>query len=421
MKRRYQYITAAVIGIAVFFCLTLCIFSCKGTDTAANIHAGSFPQNAQELFSMKQSSFYDTYQRFTGNTLDTGCLRSETAADFQTRAVWFSYTDWEEQLSAKTQDVFIEQANAVCSYCISLGLDTIILQLRAFGDAFYPSEVYPQSKYCAAKDFDPLAVFLSVAEGYQLNVEGWVNPFRLDNAQRMAALEQDSLLCRLYSAQDSPMLQAENGIYWLDPADARSLELILAGLKELSGYGLKTIWFDDYFYSGVSPVSFGTTEQEARKALNQLIKQVHQLLEKQNISFGISPQGNITGDLIPLSDQKLYTSLALWCEKGWVDRLMPQIYYGFSHETADFETICARWEKLLAESQVTFEAALAAYKCGKEDIYAGTGASEWIAHTNILSRQIQFLCGQANGFSLFRYGSLSNAKEECDALKAVLR
>ena len=72
---------------------------------------------------------------------------------------------------------------------------------------------------------------------------------------------------------------------------------------------------------------------------------------------------------------------------------------------------------------------LAAYKCGKEDTYAGTGKAEWQQSTDILSRQLG-LCRQLshyNGFAIYSYSSVfsedsvENAKKEWQNLKNMLQ
>jgi uncharacterized lipoprotein YddW (UPF0748 family) len=310
-----------------------------------------------------------------------------------------------------------------------MGLNTIILQLRAFGDAFYPSDYYPWSAYLLgynqAPDYDPLSLFLEATARYDLRVEGWINPFRLTNTQNLESLPADSPLGALYRDGDA-MKQDANGIWWLNPADEQAVSLICDGIKELcENYTLSAIQFDDYFYSGVSPQEFGQTEKEAVKALSAFINKVGKIVHRADLIFGISPQGNISADLTPASDTKLYTDLKSWCDKGWIDYLMPQLYYGFSHETAAFETLLQRWKNWLGESEVQLMFGLASYKCGTVDSYAGSGENEWLENDSILADQVACLTQNAAGFSLFRYSSLmlpenETAQAEQEALKQLL-
>lgn len=53
------------------------------------------------------------------------------------RAVWFSYLDWREFLpvEALSEEEFAAAADEVVQTCAAAGLNTVILQLRAFGDS----------------------------------------------------------------------------------------------------------------------------------------------------------------------------------------------------------------------------------------------------------------------------------------------
>ena len=308
-------------------------------------------------------------------------------------AVWFSYSDWQKELSDLDEAEFTLAVDGILGNCKKRGLNTVILQLRAFGDAFYDSALFACSKYLGVKpDYDPLEIWLRLADRHGIAIEGWVNPFRMG---------KDADAIPEYAGKTPRYAPAENGYHWLDPADETTVKLILAGLAELAEYPLAGIQFDDYFYAGVSPQGFGYDAAAAKAALERLIKQVG---EQLTIPFGISPQGNFTADGIPVSDVRQYTSLQSWCEQGYIDYLMPQVYYGFAHETAPFEPTVEHWCKLAGDTPLYI--GLAAYKCGSEDVYAGSGRAEWMAGWEVIDAQIAALEGVTDGYTLFRYAYL---------------
>lgn len=427
MKRMRKRITAAVIATAA---VLLSLFMPANAEDDGVFRG--FPQYAETLLAMQAEDFSAVYQRITGETLSPDCLLSDTARQYTVRAVWFSYLDWQQYLTASDKAAFMQKADTVTAQCADLGLNTVILQLRAFGDAFYPSAYYPYSRYLAsdgkAPDYDPLALFIESAKRHGLSVEGWINPFRLDFDAQMQTLDPDSPLGKLYADAKGHMRQAENGVWWLDPADADAVKLICDGAEELCQYDLSGIQIDDYFYSGVSPEAFGYSHKEAKAALTDFIRKLHDTVQAagDGLQFGISPQGGIDAGLIPASDEKLYTSLYDWCEAGYVDYLMPQVYYGFSHQTADYETIAGRWEQLVSGTGCELYIGLAFYKCGREDQFAGSGSDEWLKSRCIIARQIECSAESADGFGLFRYGSVfdcgnETAAEERDAVETLLR
>ena len=78
----------------------------------------------------------------------------------------------------------------------SLGATVVLAQVRPFGDALYPSAYYPFSHLCTGTQgcdpgFDPLALLVSAAHARGLELEAWVNPYRIQAGQ-VPALCDDS-------------------------------------------------------------------------------------------------------------------------------------------------------------------------------------------------------------------------------------
>ena len=81
--------------------------------------------------------------------------------------------------------------------------------------------------------------------------------------------------------------------------------------------------------------------------------------------------------------------------------IIPQIYFGFEHESRAFDKCLNEWLSLKGEG-VMMPVGLGLYKTGTEDAYAGTGAKEWQSRTDILVRQVQYLRSvQSDGFVIF--------------------
>ena len=85
----------------------------------------------------------------------------------------------------------------------------------------------------------------------------------------------------------------------------------------------------------------------------------------------------------------------MWAaEKGYVDYLCPQIYFGFKNEISPFEKCLDNWAQMKTDSSVRLIAGLALYKSGKNDNYAsGNHKStdspyfEWKNYSDIISRR----------------------------------
>ena len=115
------------------------------------------------------------------------------------RAVWVSYLEWAE-LDFSSEEAFRAGAAQLLDNCLSLGLNTVIAQVRPFGDALYRSQLFPWSHLCTGVQgqdpgFDPLDVLLTEAHGRGLSVEAWINPYRLKGSASMpAALAENNLM-----------------------------------------------------------------------------------------------------------------------------------------------------------------------------------------------------------------------------------
>ena len=117
-----------------------------------------------------------------------------------------------------------------------------------------------------------------------------------------------------------------------------------------------------------------------------------------------------------------------WCgEQGYLDYILPQVYFGFLHETCAFDELTARWADVTANGSVKLYIGLTGGKAvdgrsGVEDQYAGTeeGRREWIENTDVLKRSLECLFGNdgVDGFAFFSYQYLYDplTGEENEAL-----
>ena len=160
-----------------------------------------------------------------------------------------------------------------------------------------------------------------------------------------------------------------------------------------------------------------------------LVRDVYTLIKQHRpeCTFGISPSGNIRNNI----DQQ-YSDIYLWLSQpGYVDYLMPQLYWGFDYtmQTGSrafaFENCLADWAALPRAASVQLYVALGAYRIGDGDGSDATLA-EWNCGEN-LARQVEALRRTAGGFSLYRYDFLYKnstygdlAARELAALQALL-
>ena len=131
---------------------------------------------------------------------------------------------------------------------------------------------------------------------------------------------------------------------------------------------------------------------------------MHDVCGKYSVSFGISPDGNISNNY-----DKVFADVKTWLSSSeYVDFIMPQVYYGFFNESKAFKTVIDEWNNLIKNDDIKLYIALAFYKVGLIDKYAKSGSDEWILNDDIIMREIILARNLKyyEGFSLFRYGYL---------------
>ena len=134
-------------------------------------------------------------------------------------------------------------------------------------------------------------------------------------------------------------------------------------------YDVDGIHMDDYFYPYPDKGKvFGDSKSFARYGkglkrgdwrrdnVNRLVKSLNEEIKsiKPWVRFGISPfgiwrnkandpRGSETSGL--QNYDALYADVLLWAEKGWVDYLIPQIYWDMEHPMAPYGTLVDWWNK----------------------------------------------------------------------------
>ena len=170
------------------------------------------------------------------------------------RAAWISYIEL-QGMDYTSAEAFRAGAAAMMDRCAGLGLNTVIVQVRPFGDALYPSALFPWSHICTgvqgvSPGFDPLDILLTEAHSRGLSFEGWINPYRLQaSASSPGTLAADNL------ANTHPdWVAAAGGGLYLNPAIPEAAAYVVEGVAELvRTYPVDGVHFDDYFYPTTDP------------------------------------------------------------------------------------------------------------------------------------------------------------------------
>ncbi len=356
------------------------------------------------------------------------------------RGVWISYLDW-EKLPAD-QAGFQKGVDQILERCVELKMNAVFVHVRSDCDAMYPSAYFPWSRFVTGtqgKDpgYDPLAYFVETAHKRGLQFHAWINPYRVTgNMNRWNQVSDQSFVKQWLSDDDSSndrFVLRQNGEYYLNPAVEEVQQRIIGGVREVvENYDVDGIHFDDYFYPEVNDSDegkwFDKPEYDAsgsslpinqwrRENVNKLVRGVYQTVKevKPHVQFGISPEGHVTN---LRSESRLFVDIDTWMSKdGYVDYIMPQIYWGFEHKLSDgspapfaFSNNLDTWIQLKKKGNVRLYLGLAMYKTGS-GTKDNNAVPEWLRRNDIIKRQVEAgrTSGHVAGYCFYAYSSFQEA------------
>ncbi len=342
-------------------------------------------------------------------------------------AMWFTAMDYPEILMTKTEDEFTAEIEKRFDNAAGLGINTVYVQVRAFGDAYYESSLYSQGLYAPADmDFDPLEIMTDSAHERKLSIHAWINPLRCQSDVQMQAMEDRFTLKKWYDDEEKngTYLSLIDGRWWLCPAYEEVREFIAAGAEEIvRNYDVDGIHIDDYFYptadTGFDDEAFAKSEMQnltefRKEQCSLMVKGIYDAVKSVNpdVLFGISPQGTLTGNASQYSDAER------WCsEEDFCDYIVPQIYFGFRNESAPFTDMLSLWKGLVTNPDTELVIGICTYKTGKEDAFAGSGKDEWINDTSVSSKELALVKDSGLGAAVYSYASTFEPEEFADIME----
>ena len=367
---------------------------------------------------------------------------SNSRSDY-VRGVWLAYYELQKFTENKSESDFKKLIEKALKELNTMGFNTLVVQVRAFADAFYKSDYFPSSRYCfgtegAFMPYDPLKIICDAAKKYSIKIEAWINPYRVSFDENVDKLSDSNIAKKWYKKKKtkSNVYIFKKGIFF-NPASKAVTKLIVNGAVEIAGnYDISAIHFDDYFYPSTDKnidkkqykkyiksggkLSLGDFR---RNCVSDMIKSVYSAIKdvSKNIRFGISPAANIKDDYA-----NLYADVEKWVsEKGYVDYICPQVYFGFRNVYQPFMFTVKKWSYI---TKCDLLVGLPLYKAGKADKHASKDDEEIINefknNNNIIARQINYLAKLDNikGFYVFSYSCLNDkrCKQEVEnILKAI--
>lgn len=341
----------------------------------------------------------------------------------ENRGVFISYLEYQEYLKGLNKEEIKEKIGEMVNNLDKYKINTIYLQVRMFSDSIYKSKIFPFTDTIASYQgenigVDVLATFIKYAKEKNISIYAWINPYRISLSTDVSRLSKANPAYSYLNTNHVKIIDGK-GIYY-NPSSKVVRDLIIDGIREIiDNYDIKGIIFDDYFYpnddidiENYNKDNEGLSLKDYHlKQVNDLVSNVYKEIKNMNkdILFGISPNGNIENNY-----DNIYADVKKWLsEDGYIDFIIPQIYYGFYNETKPFIRTVNEWNDLI-KNDTNLIVGLALYKAGNIDEYAKSGINEWIDYQNIISREIEYARTLSNykGYSIFRYQDLIDANNK---------
>lgn len=361
-------------------------------------------------------------------------------ANEELKGVWISYLEW--NTLPKEQQAFQAAVNQMFDNCVNLGMNAVFVHVRPDADSMYPSAYFPWSKFASGKQgvnpgYDPLAYMIDAAHSRGLKFHAWFNPYRvtgyLNGWDDLADSNPAKLWLTDSDTSNDRWVLLHDVYYYFNPSVPQVRELIINGVKEVvANYNVDGIHFDDYFYPTLNNADparyFDKPEYDAsgsslditnwrRDNVNQLVKGVYAAVKelKPAVEFGVSPAGYVAN---LRSDAKLFVDIDTWMSQpGYVDYIMPQLYWGFEAKVSGgtpapyaFENNLNTWIELKNRGNVTLYLGLAMSRAGT-NVADNNEVSEWQRNSDIIKRQTEAArnSGQVSGVCYFSYSSFFEA------------
>lgn len=372
-----------------------------------------------------------------GNTRRIIQRIGKRAEEEEFRAVWIAYYDF--KTTGYTEEEFREQVVEMFTNVIIMNMNAVVVHVRPFSDAMYPSKYFPWSRYCSGTQgndpgFDPLEIMVAEAHRLGLEFHAWLNPYRVSNTTTDVTTLSEDHPARIYRTDsnknnDRNVLSYGGKLYY-NPASAEVQKLIVNGIKEIvENYEVDGIHFDDYFYPALGQnykTNFDAPEYEAykkkqiaakksylsiedwrRENVNNLVRTIYSAVKEINpkVVFGISPGGFM--DALR-ADDKYYVDFDTWVSHdGYIDYLCPQLYWSNDHSVYPYNEILKRFSDAMINPDVKLYIGIGAYKAGIK-----TEGNEWQKNPNVLRNMIieGRKLDNVYGFVLFDYSHIMSKK-----------
>lgn len=300
-------------------------------------------------------------------------LRAQNAPKREFRGAWIATVenvDWPSRpgLNADQQR---QEFTRLLDTLQAVGMNAVIVQIRPAADAFYISTYEPWSYWLSGQQgvppspyYDPLEFMITEAHKRGMEFHAWFNPYRAVFNTASTRVSPDHVT-RLHP----DWFVTYGDKKYFNPGVPEVWTWLVHVISDVvSRYDIDAVHFDDYFYpyriAGKefpdyrTWLSYGknlSIEDWRRHNVDTVIQMVSVAIKqiKPWVKFGISPFGvwrnlpedpdgsDTHGGQTDYDD--LYANVLLWLKNGWIDYVVPQLYWEFGNHAAPYEVLLDWW------------------------------------------------------------------------------
>ncbi|MFF3764096.1 glycoside hydrolase family 10 protein [Streptomyces sp. NPDC001922] len=311
----------------------------------------------------------------------------------QFRGMWLATVanrDWPSRpgLTAAQQQA---ELTGYLDVAVQRRLNAVVLQVRPTADALWPSPYEPWSQYLTGQQgrdpgWDPLRFAVYEAHRRGLELHAWFNPYRIANHT------DPTRLVPTHPARVHPEWVVPYGgkLYYnpgLPPVRRFVQDAMLHAVRHCA---VDAVHWDDYFYP--YPVAGQVFDDDAawerygagfpdraawrRHNIDRLVLETALRIKRirPRTRFGISPfavwrnratdpAGSDTRAGVQTYDD-LYADTRRWVRAGWIDYVVPQVYWNIGFAAADYAKLVPWWSATVDGTGVDLYIGEALYKAG---------------------------------------------------------
>ncbi len=261
-----------------------------------------------------------------------------------------------------------------------VGMNTVFVQVRPKADAFYKSNINPWSDILTGTQgqnpgYDPMEFMIEETHKRGMEFHAWLNPYRVTTTGTDV-----NALAPTHPARLNPNLTMayNNRLYYNPELEEVKAHITDTVVEIVKNYDVDGIHFDDYFYPSHYPLPAGETKDGQvanmrRQHINEMVERVYHNIKAidKNVEFGISPIGiwkNQKSDINGSNTDggegyySVFADAKAWINGGYIDYIMPQIYWEIGHAKADYATLVEWWSDVVRGTGVDLYIGQGIYK-----------------------------------------------------------